>query len=105
VDIANRTGDAKTADALATHLTDVGLVVGTVTTTADSTAPSAIQYGTGQHKNAERLADALGQTPLVTRADVPDITLVLTATDPSGLLESLQKFPGLCTTTTAPPSG
>jgi LytR cell envelope-related transcriptional attenuator len=98
VDIANATDDPAVATQVAEHLVDVGLVVGTVTTTADPASTSAIQYADSQLADAQTLADALVQAPLLTVADVPEITLVLGATDPSGLLASLQKFTGLpCT--------
>jgi len=73
----------------------VGLVVGTVTTTANPASVSSIEYAPDQQADAERLAAALLQTPLLTAADVPEITLVLGESDPSLLTDALAAFSGL----------
>jgi hypothetical protein len=104
--VANKTGDKATAAALASHLVDVGLVVGTVTTATDPASTSAIEYADSQRPSALRLADALLQAPLLTSVDVPNITVVLGAADPTGLLGALQKFPGLpCVPGASTPTG
>jgi len=73
----------------------VGLVVGTVTTTAKPESVSSIEYAPDQQADAQRLAAALLQTPLLTAADVPEITLVLGESDPSLLRDALSAFSGL----------
>jgi hypothetical protein len=102
VNIANATGDPAVGTTLATHLVDVGLVVGTVTAGAASATASAIEYPDSQKSEARRLAGVLVQAPLLTPAVVPHITLVLGDADPSGLLASLQKFTGLPAPTCGP---
>lgn len=80
---------------MADHLAAVGLVIGTVTTTANSASTSAIQYPGSLLDEAHVLGTALAQSPLLAPADVPQITIILGAADPSGLLSSLRAFAGL----------
>jgi hypothetical protein len=106
VDIANETGDAQLATDLAAHLTNAGLVVGTVTTTLHRRVASAIEYAAAQDADARTLAAALDQTPLLAPADVPNLTLVIARIDPSELLTALRTFTGLpCPAPTTPPAG
>jgi hypothetical protein len=80
-------------------LTAGGYTVGRVTSSARSTRKpqdTAIEYPAAQLAQATRLADALHASRSLLEAQVKTVTLLLTPTDPAGLVAALATLPAAC---------
>ncbi|MGZ4540047.1 MAG: lytic murein transglycosylase [Blastococcus sp.] len=92
VDVVNETGRAAVGTDVAAHLTAAGVLVGTVTSVAGSTA-TAIEYPAAQLEQARSLAAALHAPAYLHAAGVAHITVVLRADDMGPLVTAVDALP------------
>ncbi|MGZ6874223.1 MAG: lytic murein transglycosylase [Blastococcus sp.] len=92
VDVVNETGRATVGTDVAAHLTAAGVLVGTVTSVAGSTA-TAIEYPAAQLEQARSLAAALHAPAYLHAAGVAHITVVLRADDMGPLVTAVDALP------------
>jgi hypothetical protein len=82
------------AQQAADSLAAAGVVVGTVSTSAEA-APSEIRYPPAAQDQAELFAEALGTPGLLRATDVPQVTVALGADGLEPLLAALAQFSGV----------
>jgi hypothetical protein len=82
------------AQQAADSLAAAGVIVGTVSTSAEA-APSEIRYPPAAQDQAKLFAEALGTPGLLRATDVPQVTVALGADGLEPLLAALAQFSGV----------